>query len=119
MKLLAPRKRRDKVRIRSEQGHLLSVRQEFQEIYDYFSKAFSRHAEYQLPDEPEPLSEDEIRAAIRSLYKGKAVPDSSQAADVWLLEIDAMTNLCTRVFNDSTALPQGGRALSAVIVAEA
>ena len=33
---LAPKRRRDQVRIRSTQGHLLSVRQEFEEIFAYF-----------------------------------------------------------------------------------
>ena len=46
---LAPKRRRDQVRIRSTQGHLLSVRQEFEEIFAYFSKAFARQDEFQPP----------------------------------------------------------------------
>ena len=36
---LAPKRRRDQVRIRSTQGHQYTVRQEFEEIFEYFSKA--------------------------------------------------------------------------------
>ena len=54
--VIAPRRRFEKVRIRSEQGQLLSVRQEFQEIYGYFSGAFSRDEHFRLPELAEPLA---------------------------------------------------------------
>ncbi|CAE7708994.1 unnamed protein product [Symbiodinium sp. CCMP2592] len=46
---LAPKKRVEKVRIRTQDGELLGQKQEFQAIYEYFSGAFSRTTDYQRP----------------------------------------------------------------------
>ena len=102
--VIAPRRRFEKVRIRSEQGQLLSVRQEFQEIYGYFSGAFSRDESFRLPELAEPLTfcAEEIRTAIQGLRKWKAVPPSSLPAEIWLLDIEAMTQYCTKVLNVSS-----------------
>ncbi|CAE7797071.1 unnamed protein product [Symbiodinium sp. CCMP2592] len=102
--ILAPKRKVDKVRIRSEQGHLLSVEQEFRDIYSYFQTAFSREVEYSLPDCPAPLvfSEEEIWQAIRGLKGGKAVPSSSLPADVWKMAPVELSNLCMGIFNRSS-----------------
>ena len=102
---MAPKRRRDQVRIRSAHGHLLTARQEFEEIFEYFSTAFARDDEFQPPQTADPLvfSDAEILAAVQQLKKGKAVPETSVPADVWLLCPQAVTSLCVRVFNQSNA----------------
>ena len=98
---LAPKRKRDQVRIRSTQGHLLTVRQEFEEIFEYFSKAFARDDVFQPSPNPNPLvfSASEIIDAVQQLKQGKAVSDTSVPADIWLLCPQAVTSLCVRVFN--------------------
>ena len=100
---LAPRRRAEKVRIRSSQGHLLTVKQEFQEIYAYFSDAFGRNDDFSMPAFETPLcfTEEEILGAIQDLRTGKAVPDGSLPADVWLLAPTEMASFCTGVLNRS------------------
>ena len=94
---LAPRRRAEKVRIRSSQGHLLTVKQEFREIYTYFSDAFSRGDDFRMPAFVALLcfTEAEILSAITGLRTGKAVPEGSLPADVWLLAPAEMASFCT------------------------
>ena len=100
---LAPKRRRDQVRIRSTQGYLLTVKQEFDEIYQYFSTAFARDEEFRAPQSTAPLvfSEEETLQAIRQLKTGKSVPATSVPADVWLLCPVEVALFCARVFNNS------------------
>ncbi|CAE7308131.1 pol [Symbiodinium sp. CCMP2592] len=97
---IAPKKGRTNVRIRSAQGHLLSVRDEFQEIFAYFQGAFSRDIPYVVPDSAAlKFTNAEISEAIALLKPGKAVPRSSLPADVWKLCPDDIATYCT---NEST-----------------
>ncbi|CAE7333723.1 unnamed protein product [Symbiodinium microadriaticum] len=48
---IAPKKRRDRVRIRSAAGHILSAEQEYEEIFRYFSRAFQRDADFEYSTE--------------------------------------------------------------------
>ena len=103
--LSLPRRRFENIRTRSSQGQLLSVNQEFQAIYNYFSGAFAREDDSRLPALAEPFafSEAEIRCAIQGLRRGKAVPTTSLPAEVWLLDLEAMTKYCTQVLNAARA----------------
>ena len=48
---LAPRKPRTSVYIKSPEGHLLSGADQFQAIYDYYSKAFSSPQDFVCPQD--------------------------------------------------------------------
>ena len=103
--LIDPKRKREKVRIRSQQGHLLSVEQEFHEIHHYFQRAFSASQAYHIPESDVLLSftEAEICEAVRQLQPGKAVPEASLPADVWLLQPEGVAKLRARVFQRSNA----------------
>ena len=81
---LAPRKQREKVRIRGTAGELLSPAAEFAEIYEYFRTAFSLKG----PDAPallcDPISHNAtvLENVILQLKSGKAVPPTSLPAEV-------------------------------------
>ena len=82
---IAPRKRHDKVRI-SPEGKVLSQKQEFEAIYNYFSTAFSRQKPYNaLPLTSLGITQTEIQEAIPQLKNNKAVPPSSLPAEMWKL----------------------------------
>ena len=72
---IAPKKRRDRVRIRSAAGHILSAEQEFEEIFRYFSTAFQRTDDFIFCAEGMQLrfTVEEIEEAIGKLKSGKAV----------------------------------------------
>ncbi|CAE7826389.1 pola1, partial [Symbiodinium necroappetens] len=88
---------------RNDLGHLLSVEQEFHEIHLYFQQAFSSPHEYRIPESDVLLSftEAEICDAVRQLKPGKAVPEASLPADVWLLQPEGVAKLSARVFQSS------------------
>ena len=99
---IAPKKRRDKVRIRSVDGHILSVEQEFTEIYRYFSDAFHREDAFTFQTTGLQLefSEAEIRSAIKELKPGKAVPTTCLPADVWKLCSEGFATRCQHIINE-------------------
>ena len=99
---IAPKKRRDKVRIRSVEGHILSVEQEFTEIYRYFSDAFHREDAFVLQTSGLQLefTEAEIMSAITELKPGKAVPTTSLPADVWKLCSEGFATRCQQIINE-------------------
>ena len=117
--LIAPKRKREKVRIRSKQGHLLSVEQEFHEIHHYFQQAFSSPHEYHTPESDVLLSftEAEICDAVRQLKPGKAVPEASLPADVWLLQPEGVAKLSSRVFQRTVAMKLGIHILMKPLVA--
>ena len=86
-RLLAPKQRRDSVRIRSPEGHLLSAREQFDAIHGYFSAAFSRQDmfEYQPSADEVALQPADIETAIKALKLRKAVPVGSPLAELWRL----------------------------------
>ena len=82
---LAPKRRREQVRIRGAQGELLSPVAEFDAIFEYYRDAFSAppvcsdrvessHAQISFRTE-------DIVWAIQQLKDGKAVPDASLPAE--------------------------------------
>ncbi|CAE7346734.1 unnamed protein product [Symbiodinium sp. CCMP2592] len=83
---IAPRRRREQVRIKNASGQLLTKGDEYNEIYQYFSSAFSasahRHADPKAVLVPEV---EELYTAALALKGGKAVPRQSIPADVWKL----------------------------------
>ena len=84
---LAPRRSREKVRIKGSGGELLSPKAEFDEIYGYFSKAFGSQCQGPdaVPCQPMRFDPAELLTAIRTMKKGKAVPTTSLPAEVWQL----------------------------------
>ena len=87
IRTIAPKSRRDPVRIRTPDGHLLSPHQQFEAIHTYFSKAFQRQRAY----EPAAcagtleLCRGEVVDAIQALKPRKAVPSGSPIAEIWQL----------------------------------
>ena len=84
--ILAPKNRRDLVRIKNADGALLRPKDEFAEIFGYFRGVFSRRDAFAMPSHSlEPISYHEILAAVRNLKGGKAVPPGSVPAELWSL----------------------------------
>ena len=88
IRTIAPKSRRDPVRIRTPEGHLLSPHQQFEATHQYFSEAFQRQRDYVPPaacDEILDLHRAEIVDAIQALKPRKAVPTGSPVAEIWQL----------------------------------
>ncbi|CAE7246642.1 unnamed protein product, partial [Symbiodinium sp. CCMP2456] len=86
LNLLAPKRRREQVRIKGPAGELLGPKAEFEEIFAYYQKVFSRDVPFDLPKAPvDAVSEDDVLEAIGMLKGGKAVPPSSVPTEIWLL----------------------------------
>ena len=84
VKLLAPKSRYEAIRIRSQDGAVLTQKEQFDEIYDYFRTAFARADNF----DPGPrlafaVHPTEVEAAIGCLKPHKAVPVHSPPAEVW------------------------------------
>ena len=83
---IAPKKKRDSVRIRGTRGQLLSPHAEFQEVFQHFQSEFRDPKQFDLPScQVSHFSVEETQAAIGLLRKGKAVPSTSIPAELWLL----------------------------------
>ena len=84
---LASRKSREKVRIKGSGGELLSPKAEFDDIFGYFSRAFGSEVRETTAVHCQPMQfdPDALLAAIRTMKKGKAVPNASLPAEVWQL----------------------------------
>ena len=98
IRTLAPKSRRDPVRIRTPDGHLLSPQMQFEAIHTYFAKAFQRQRAYEpaaCADTLE-LCHGEVIEAIQALKPRKAVPRGSPIAEVWHLScgIRALFRCC-------------------------
>ncbi|CAE7281246.1 unnamed protein product [Symbiodinium sp. CCMP2592] len=106
--LLAPKRRRDPVRIRGMQGELLSPQAEFDAIFEYFQGAFSSAQNYQLQDQQVMhFDKEELMHAIAQLRGGKAVPSDSAPAEVWrLCPAEFAQFLLPRVNLSTTKAPQ-------------
>ena len=85
VRLLAPKQRKDQVRIRSEDGHLLSQRQQFEAIFGYFATAFRRTDAFESGGQPATptVSEEDLCKCICSLKPRKAVPVGCPPAEIW------------------------------------
>ena len=83
---IAPKKKRDSVRIRGAQGQLLSPQAEFQEVFQHFQSEFRNPHSFDLPScQVSHFRAEETQAAIGLLRTGKAVPSTSLPAELWLL----------------------------------
>ena len=87
IRTLAPKRRHINLTIRSQEGHLLSQRQQFEAIRDFFRAEYDRADDFV---EPAPsavlsLSVAEIQQAIGQLKNNKAVPGDSLPAEIWKL----------------------------------
>jgi len=107
---VAPKKRREQVRIRSRDGGLLTKQQEFAEIFDYFSKAFkSGSACIGTTPNCLVLSREEVTDALSQLKRGKAVPTASVPAEVWQTcpdeYADALSGMLSARANHGLAVP--------------
>ena len=98
---IAPRSRREPVRIRTASGHLQTKQQEYHDIYQYFSTAFGGSAPASTTScvaRRQPTQE-EVELAIASLKGGKAVPKASMPADVWKLTSSTMSAHFTQILH--------------------
>ena len=87
IRLIAPKSRRDPVRIRDPEGHLLSVPQQFEAVRSYFATAFSRREEllHTPCGDVLQIHTAEVADAISALKSRKAVPPGSPVAEIWQL----------------------------------
>ena len=76
---LAPKQSRERVYVKSPEGHLLCGQAQFQAIFDYFQEVFSRPEPFSMPTAANfpSFTEAEILSAIQRLKTGKAVPRTS------------------------------------------
>ena len=86
---IAPRSRREPVRIRTASGYLQTKQQQYHVIYQYFSTAFGGSAPASTTSCVARLqpTQEEVELAVASLKGGKAVPKASMPADVWTHEL--------------------------------
>ena len=82
---IAPKRKFGSVRVRREDGRLLTKAEQFHELYQYFSEAFrcSDQPDFQSSCADPCFGEPEIVQAIQQLKNAKAVPRSSPVAEVW------------------------------------
>ena len=107
---IAPKQRRERVRIRGPEGQLLDMHQQYQDLLQHFQKVFSRTVDFEYtPKSLDPdFSREEILTAIQKLRPGKAVPRSCPSAEVWQCCPDVFAEFFLAVFRDNR---QSGRAL--------
>ena len=97
---IAPKRRREVVRIRGPQGQLLSKEQQLQEVHSYFAEAFSAepYASYQSSCADPQFTRQEVLSALQELKRRKAVPATSVMAEIWQLTPEAFTSYFLQVF---------------------
>ena len=97
---IAPKRRREAVRIRGPQGQLLSKAQQLQEVHQYFAAAFSASAfeGYSSTHTDPEFTPQEVIKAIQALKPRKAVPDASVMAEVWQLSPGAFADFFLQQF---------------------
>ena len=84
--LLAPKQRREAVRIKSAEGSLLDPKAEFEEIFEYYQSVFNRDVPFELVTQPVVQFEhSEILDSVRKLKGGRAVPPKSVPSELWSL----------------------------------
>ena len=84
---LAPKQSREKVYVKSPEGHLLCGQAQFQVIFEYFRGVFSRDEHFTMPTATSlpGFTEVEVLGAIQRLKPGKAVPHTSPPTELWRL----------------------------------
>ena len=108
---LAPRRRYEKVRIRSASGAMLGPKEEFNEILQHFRAAFDGPVAEGPAGQTRLLFEStELGQAISCLKRGKAVPKTSVPAEIWQLCPEAYADRLACILNatgeQSRLLPQ-------------
>ncbi|CAE7234018.1 unnamed protein product [Symbiodinium sp. CCMP2456] len=100
---IAPKKRHDRIRVRSEDGRLLDKKKEFEAIFTYFQKAFSRRDTFDCPPlQPLGIEPSEVQEAIMQLKNNKAVPEGSLPAEMWKLCPELCADWLSRILAQST-----------------
>ena len=83
---IAPKKRREQVRIRGARGQLLGPQAEFDEIFQHFQGVFDSTVAFDMPTRGQvEFGEPEVLSAIQGLKGGKALPDTSVPSELWQL----------------------------------
>ena len=99
---LAPRRRHEKVRIRSANGSMLGPREEFQDILQHFRAAFDGpEPTCTVMDAPVTFEAAELGKAIVGLKNGKAVPPTSVPAEIWKLCPSEYADRLARILNET------------------
>ena len=82
---IAPKRKLGLVRVRGNDGRLLTKAEQFHELYQYFSDAFgcSDQLDFQSSCADPCFGEAETILAIQQLKNAKAVPRNSPVAEVW------------------------------------
>ena len=85
VKHLAPKRKYESLRIRSPTGNVLTPREQFDAIYQYFSTVFQRQDAFQHSTlhTAVAFSAAEVEQAITALKSCKAVPSRSPIAEIW------------------------------------
>ena len=98
VKQLAPKRKHESLRIRSPSGEVLTQREQFQAIYQYYSAAFTRHDDFQHVTRHADVAfcAAEVEQAITTLKPHKAVPAGSPLAEVWQISPGPLSRYLTR-----------------------
>ena len=97
---IAPKRRREVVRIRGSQGQLLSKEQQLQEVHSYFADAFSAqpYDSYHSSCADPGFTRQEVLHAIQELKVRKAVRETSVMAEIWQLTPETFTTYFLQLF---------------------
>ena len=84
-RILAPRQRRERVKVRAADGSMLTPRGQFLEIERYFRQAFAAPAPFRFSSlaEAPTIPEATLQQAILELKSRKSVPVGSVPPEVW------------------------------------
>ena len=87
VRLSAPKQRREPIRIRTEDGHLLDGQQQFDAIFEYFSKVIDRTLGFEHDTSNAGLSTttEGIVQSIATLKPRKSVLPGCPPAELWQL----------------------------------
>ena len=98
VKQLAPKRKYESLRIRSPSGEVLTQKEQFQAIYQYYSAAFTRHDDFRHVTRHADVafSAAEVEHAISTLKSHKAVPTGSPLAEVWKLSPGPLSRYLTK-----------------------
>ena len=106
---IAPKKRKEGVRIRGDDGQLLDVHQQFHDLLQYFRTVFSRSQDFDFSSRflDPGFSKDEVLVAIQQLRSRKAVPKHCPVAEVWQCCPDVFADYFLDAFQSSRTACQG------------
>ena len=104
-KMLAPKQRRERVVIRSQDGQMLTPEQQFRSILQYFKQAFSDPTPFWFsPESPAPvITSAEFQEAITHLQPRKAVPVNSVPPEVWKACPEVFASCLARDYADGVS----------------